>query len=786
MKPISILTGLSLLLATAASAYSQATTPSLDALTNEWRAEHGAPWRVIENTDTGYARMLWGYNTPAAQRPRSDRDFVGVARDFAAQAAPLFGLEPSTLFEDSTHLIPLATVGGTDKMSVVFRQEVNGVPVKDGWNNMLLGMDGRLLAMDFQGLPGVAGMDTIPSTPADVAVAFAIEQFRAETGTPVNAIEDLGLVIDREGATGVLAHQVSIWYREDGMLPDGFRYTIAAQGEPRVISKENLVHHDVGGNVQAMASPGTLPDKASNPETALPMKYMKVTSSLGTIYTDANGDFNYPGASGPVSITFQFDGTYNNVRNQSGTDYILTQSLSGTGNAVLMNPSSSTLVTAQANAFNSINAVRDWTVNTDPSDTKMNGSNRANVNLNANCNAYFDGSSTNYYTAGGGCVNTAYSTVVAHEQGHWQNVRYSTGNGNDGMGEGNGDVFAMYVYNTPYVGEDFCGTGCDIRSGLNNRQFCGDGNGGCYGEVHADGEVWMGAAWKVRRNIQLSLGTGPGGDVADALFLGWMNGYNQTTIRSIIETQWLTLDDDNGNILDGTPNYQDIDDAFTQQGFPGVVVNNPYPDAQFVGNPTTGFAPLFVAFTDQSTGDGLSAWSWDFGDGGSSSAQNPGHTYVATGTYNVTLTVTGTLGVDDEVKNGYIVVTQDTVATVTPRNGSGVNPNIFSTVNLPVLGTTWSSQINGGSIGAAGLTFMVGYSAPLNGIITGYGELLVDTTSPWLFTSIAGGGGGISNHAVAIPNDPALLGFLAYTQGFLNNVGGSSQLTNALDLVLGH
>jgi PKD repeat protein len=51
---------------------------------------------------------------------------------------------------------------------------------------------------------------------------------------------------------------------------------------------------------------------------------------------------------------------------------------------------------------------------------------------------------------------------------------------------------------------------------------------------------------------------------------------------------------------------------------------------------------LVVTFTDQSSDlDGvIAAWSWDFGDGASSTEQNPTHTYTASGTYNVTLTVT--------------------------------------------------------------------------------------------------------------------------------------------------
>jgi PKD repeat protein len=45
-------------------------------------------------------------------------------------------------------------------------------------------------------------------------------------------------------------------------------------------------------------------------------------------------------------------------------------------------------------------------------------------------------------------------------------------------------------------------------------------------------------------------------------------------------------------------------------------------------------------FINSSTGTGVVLSSWDFGDGGTSTAQNPTHTYAVDGTYNVCLTVT--------------------------------------------------------------------------------------------------------------------------------------------------
>jgi PKD repeat protein len=68
-------------------------------------------------------------------------------------------------------------------------------------------------------------------------------------------------------------------------------------------------------------------------------------------------------------------------------------------------------------------------------------------------------------------------------------------------------------------------------------------------------------------------------------------------------------------------------------------------------------APLTVAFTDLSTGNPTS-WSWTFGDGGTSTAQNPTYEYTTPGTYTVSLTAYNAYGQDTETKTGYITVTE--------------------------------------------------------------------------------------------------------------------------------
>ncbi len=121
------------------------------------------------------------------------------------------------------------------------------------------------------------------------------------------------------------------------------------------------------------------------------------------------------------------------------------------------------------------------------------------------------------------------------------------------------------------------------------------------------------------------------------------------------------------------------------------------------------------------------------------------------------------------------------------RNGSGVNPDVFLSTSRPILGTVWTSTVDGGSIGASGLVLVVGYSGMLAGTMTPWGELLIDPASSLLFTSTAAlGGTGISDHSVLVPSDPALAGERVFTQALLVNVGGAALLTNAWFLVVGY
>ncbi|HEV8113507.1 MAG TPA: hypothetical protein VGR31_12095 [Planctomycetota bacterium] len=521
--------------------------------------------------------MLSGGRAATPFRPKTDAGFVDAARHVLAETRALHRLDGETLVLDRALFLPLGQVGSGDKETVRFRQVVRGVPVVGGFVNVLFAADGSLLSIQASGLPDLATQETRPALPARRALDRAAQEFRALAGALPTRLSEPALVIERHlGADGLrrprLAWQVDAQRIDAGSAPEGRTLWIDA-ADGAVIRSENNIHSfDVGGTVQSLATPGTLPDTPANPATAQPMKYLLVQSAAGTVLTDASGNFDFPGVNAPLDCTFSYTGPVNAIGNAAGPNYSLTQTLlPGVANAVLMNAGASPDVTAQANVFATIDRQRDWVRSINPADDTLDFQHLAIVNIASACNAYFDGSGIYFYDAGSGCPNMAYSTIVSHEDGHWANQLYGTGNGPDGMGEGNADAWAEYVWDTPVVGAGFFGSGNDLRTGLNTRPFCGDCCGGCYGEVHTDGEVWMGTAWKVRARLVASNGPAAGTLIANTLFLAWMESYNQSQIKSIIETQWLTLDDADGNVDNGTPHFADIDLGFRDQGFPGFV-----------------------------------------------------------------------------------------------------------------------------------------------------------------------------------------------------------------------
>lgn len=145
----------------------------------------------------------------------------------------------------------------------------------------------------------------------------------------------------------------------------------------------------------------------------------------------------------------------------------------------------------------------------------------------------------------------------------------------------------------------------------------------------------------------------------------------------------------------GSSNYSDY--SSTGQYFiGGHVSSGEIPNTPPVADYEFDCLDLDCSFTDSSIdGDGsIVAWAWTFGDGTTTTVQNPSHTYTSDGAYSVGLTVTDNVGASATATQGIVVASSDDneppVVTITsPVDGADVSDSVvlsaFATDNQEVL-----------------------------------------------------------------------------------------------------
>jgi PKD repeat protein len=102
------------------------------------------------------------------------------------------------------------------------------------------------------------------------------------------------------------------------------------------------------------------------------------------------------------------------------------------------------------------------------------------------------------------------------------------------------------------------------------------------------------------------------------------------------------------------------DEAYSQAHWTNIDVHTSFNNdcsfaAAFEADVMSGPLPLTVQFTDRSTSN-ADAWLWNFGNGNTSTDQSPMHTYAATGSYTVSLTISDGLNNDVESKSDFVEV----------------------------------------------------------------------------------------------------------------------------------
>lgn len=319
--------------------------------------------------------------------------------------------------------------------------------------------------------------------------------------------------------------------------------------------------------------------------------------------------------------------------------------------------------------------------------------------------------------------------IIAHEYGHGISNRLTGGpsaagclGNSEQMGEGWSDWFGLMLTIEPgdqdtdvrgigtyATGQPTTGTGIrpapySTSFGVNNFTYASTNNAGQTSQPHGIGFVWCSMLWDMNWALIDQYGydadvyNGTGGNniamqlVIDGLKLqpcspGFVdgrdailqadqinnNGVNQCLIWEVFANRGLGFSSSQGSSASRTDQVEAFDIP------PLCETPTAAPNSAFAfgeAGPCTGE----VQFSDQSTATPQS-WTWDFGDGNSSTLQSPSHVYTASGTYTVTLTVSNTLGADVSTQTVVVVLLDPPTMT----DGEGC-------INTPV---TMSGAVNG-------------------------------------------------------------------------------------------
>ncbi len=313
---------------------------------------------------------------------------------------------------------------------------------------------------------------------------------------------------------------------------------------------------------------------ALDPLINVPLPNVEVdVPGVGTVVTDNQGMFTV-NIQNNVNVTVDLDGVH-------------CQLIQGPNAPTAQNPLVPGLTTtfqilwqtatpdfaAHTNVYYFTNEVNEWaraTLGNTSQLASLDGI-QSRVNLNFTCNAYYLNNTMNFYQAGGGCRNSAYSSVVAHEWGHGLDDRYGGISQTNGLSEGWADICGMYLLDDAIIGQDFLSAGGYLRAGTNTRQYP-NGSG-----VHSQGESFMGFAWKLRDRLAQTLSSRSQAiQITNRIVLGSIAANAQDQPSAVLEI--FLADDNDANLLNGTPHSNELTYAALRHSIPypntGLAVTN--------------------------------------------------------------------------------------------------------------------------------------------------------------------------------------------------------------------
>ncbi len=523
-------------------------------LWQDFLARHGENWQVRWYPGTGTPHIVWGEGLPLL--PDGDLTLEAVekiSRDFISANNDLFMVDQSELMLKDKSI----NLGQDNELWFIhFQRVVDGIPVYAS-DVYLRYKFGRLVQFGSDCFPDLA-LDS--RTEIDGLEALEIAQADCGFQHGVDTLESVGdlLYFPVQPTVGGafqyhLVQKVNL-RRVDG--PQNLHYFVDAH-DGTIVARWDYVFFAINGTVIA----DVYERHVANPVVEMPMPDLTVDISGETsVTTDIDGFYSSP-ATGDHTISAELYGPYWNVNNMAGADGSVSFTGAGAGQDIMWDDSNSTM--AERTSYFALDRIRRLAMDyIHPTwfDQRLG----VNVNINDTCNAYYDYSDVNFFLAGGGCNNTGeLFDVIAHEWGHGLDDNIS-GIYDGASSEGWSDVTAMMKTESCEVGPYFHTDGSPVREVCTNYTYPED-----TGEVHYEGQIIGSTNYDLLIYLRAKLGEKPAITKLQELF--FLHMYTSDHYLDDYHA-YLVIDDDDGNLANYTPNFVEINTAFSEHGLTEYVV----------------------------------------------------------------------------------------------------------------------------------------------------------------------------------------------------------------------
>ncbi len=541
------------------------TTP-MDFLNPEWKGfvtRNGA-WLGNQNRLTGIMHKGYGgsIHVGIPQNESSARD---LARAFLSTERSFLRVAPENL-----ELVSSRHRWG--HWIVAFGQKFNGLNVYNSKIMVNISDRGNIVEFTSDYYPDI-NISTSPAISAEQAIQFA--GIGVSSGNNFKSSTPELIVFPIPGEAEIqykLAYKVEISTDE----PSKWLTIVDAANGQVLYRKDMIYYYTFDGFVNGEIYPATPFD---TPETNPFKNELVRITGVAMVYTDTNGFFTADANDQNTNpFTVNLEGRYVVVHNAQGPGASYSGNITPGDTAhILWSPLDSRM--DERNSFFHTNVVHDFFKILDPDYTQLDIGLTCNVNLNQTCNAYWDGSSINFFMRGGGCENTGeIADVIYHEYGHGiTEYLYAPYAPSGAQHEGWSDYTAAAITNQPLIGRGFQGENTYLRTVDNDYRYPEDWNG----ESHNDGMIISGALWDLRMLLA------PREAYGDSLFHFARYGYSTNFEDYMVDI--LVYDDDDDNLFNGTPHSNEIYEAFDQHGIgPGdkiTITHEPLIDTNDVNNP---------------------------------------------------------------------------------------------------------------------------------------------------------------------------------------------------------